>query len=980
MSIKRCTRWSAILTFTVGLALSSVLLLLSGMNQTHAGASTGPQGIPQASSMMTRHSSPVELALNTPWFSDNRPNSPHSQNAHLTHYIIFEMWPDGSIHPLEYKLVQSSAALNTLSNQDIAKRLQEPRRDIRQLEITLESSQGRTVYQNVVQVPRWLRGEFHAKGPMTAQAPIDGHFFPLERPIFVVRVPVIADTSLAMRASRAKTSARFDLEKLSRDTPKIHIEPTTQLYSGQSSGSSANRVDLLILGDGYTATLQTKFANDAASVAADLFGISPYAEYSNYVITHSLYVSSAQAGADHPPYQAGCSDTSCCADPTMLSDPLQGTFVDTAFDARFCTSNIHRLLTVDYAKVFAAAAAVPDWDEILVIVNDPTYGGAGGYFAVVSAHSSAPQIAQHELGHSFVGLADEYESPYPGYPACSDISDSPCEANVTDVVTRSSIKWSPWISPSTPIPTEPEFDPSFADVVGLFEGARYLTTDIYRSGQNCIMRSLGAPYCQVPSQAYVLTLYGGGWGVPSSGISLIEPGSPAPTTDTITLWYPGNQIFGADILQPIGGPPASIQWMVNGVPDPITDTDTFTYTPVISDVGNNVEIQLLVQDMTPLVHPAMAGTLLQSNHIWTVNVNAAPSTVAISSSVTGTVYVDYAFTATVNPTTTIPITYVWQATGQSPVTNTSDLSDTVVFTWIIPGRQSITVTALNAGGTVTGTHAITLNVQPPTDVMISGPEMGLVNTTDVFTAAVVPPTVTLPITYTWSPVPEIGQGTARVTFTWAMTGPQTIAVTATNAAGVPVSDTHTIVVNVPLADVAINGPETGLVDTTGVFTTTVVPPTATLPITYTWSPVPEIGQGTAKVTFTWAMTGPQTIVVTATNAANVPVSDTHTIVVNVPLADVAISGPETGVIDTTDVFTAMVVPPTATLPISYTWSPVPESGQGTDRVTFTWATIGSQTIVVTATNVAGVPVSDTHTIEIEKQRIYLSIVLRTSGP
>jgi hypothetical protein len=814
MSVKRRAQWSVILTFAVGLALPGVLLLLSDASETHAGASMDLQGLPQASSMiMTHHSSSVEPPLNTPLFSDNHPgthnthitvddsgiistslNSIHSQSVHLAHYIIFEMWPDGSIHPLRYQLVQLSAALNTLSNQDLARRLQGPRRDVQQLEITLKSSQGRTIYQNTVQVPRWLRGEFHVKEPMMAQASIDGYFFPLERQTFVVRVPVIANTSLAMRDCRARTIVRFDLEQLARDTPKIHIEPTTQPRSGWSSGSSANRVDLLILGDGYTATQQTKFANDAASIAADFFSISPYAEYSNYVITHSLHVPSAQAGADHPPYQEGCQDISCCGDPAMLSDPLQGTVVDTAFDARFCTYNIHRLLTVDYSQVLAAAAAVPDWDEILVIVNDPTYGGSGGYFSVISVHGSAPQIAQHEYGHSFVGLADEYETPYPGCPPCSDISGWPCEVNVTDVMTRSLIKWSPWISPSTPIPTEPEFDPAFANIVGLFEGARYMTTGMYRPGQNCIMRSLGAPYCQVPSQAYVLTLYNGGWGVPSSGIRLIEPGSPAPTTDTIPLWYPSNQVFRADILQPIGGPPVSIRWMVNGVPDLVAHTNTFTYTPVISDVGNNVEIQLLVQDMTPLVHPAMAGTSLQSSHIWTVTVNVAPSTVAISASVTGTIYVDYAFTATVNPTTTIPITYVWQATGQSPVTNTSDLSNTVVFTWIMPGHQSITITVSNAGGTVTGTHAITLNAQPPTDVVISGPETGLVNTTDVFTATVVPPTATLPITYTWSPVPESGQGTARVTYTWAMTGPQTIVVTAINAAGVPVSDTHTITI------------------------------------------------------------------------------------------------------------------------------------------------------------------------------------------
>ena len=38
-------------------------------------------------------------------------------------------------------------------------------------------------------------------------------------------------------------------------------------------------------------------------------------------------------------------------------------------------------------------------------------------------------------------------------------------------------------------------------LVGLFQGARYLSTGMYRPGYSCIMRILGAPYCQVPGQA-----------------------------------------------------------------------------------------------------------------------------------------------------------------------------------------------------------------------------------------------------------------------------------------------------------------------------------------------------------------------------------------------------------------------------------------------------------------------------------------------
>ena len=230
-------------------------------------------------------------------------------------------------------------------------------------------------------------------------------------------------------------------------------------------------------------------------------------------------------------------------------------------------------------------------------------------------HSSAVDLAIHEYGHSFADLADEYESSYPGYACCSDISGPSCESNVTDVTTREQIKWSPWISATTPIPTDEL--PQYTDVVGLFEGARYQSTGMYRSGQNCIMRSLGQPYCQVPSQAYVLKLYDGGWGVPSSGISLVEPGTTVPVADSIILTHPATQVFQADILGPAGGPPVQISWLVDSVPVPGATGNTFTYTTTAVS-ADPVEIKLLAEDMTPLVHPAMAGTSLQSVHIWRV--------------------------------------------------------------------------------------------------------------------------------------------------------------------------------------------------------------------------------------------------------------------------------------------------------------------------------------------------------------------------
>jgi hypothetical protein len=68
------------------------------------------------------------------------------------------------------------------------------------------------------------------------------------------------------------------------------------------------------------------------------------------------------------------------------------------------------------------------------------------------------------------------------------------------------------------------------------------------------------------------------------------------------------------------------------------------------------------------------------------------------------------FTASVAPvSSTVPLTYVWQATGQAPVTHTSALSDTVAFTWCSPGAKTVTVAAMNAVGVVTSTQALTIS-------------------------------------------------------------------------------------------------------------------------------------------------------------------------------------------------------------------------------------------------------------------------------
>ena len=90
---------------------------------------------------------------------------------------------------------------------------------------------------------------------------------------------------------------------------------------------------------------------------------------------------------------------------------------------------------------------------------------------------------------------------------------------------------------------------------------------------------------------------------------------------------------------------------------------------------------------------------------------------------------------------------------------------------------------------------------------------------------------------------------------------------------------------------------------------------------------------------------------------------------------IIIGGPTEGIVGESYVFTATVSPPTATLPISYTWVPTPESGQGTNVAAYSWTMPGTKTVTITVENFGG-SVPATHDILIADYKIYLPLALR----
>lgn len=535
-------------------------------------------------------------------------------------YIVFELDHDG-FRPLGHRWVTMVGRTNLgpaafaaeMAAGDLGERVG----------VELLDDGGRVVFRDAVRVPRWVRSEWPSDdggGALTGTA-----FEPPSRP-FVVRVPAGA---ARLRLRTAARTATFDLDALAADTDlALAGFAPPERVAGHLTGSPANRLDVLFIGDGYRVEDAALFTANANQVADQFFGITPYSDYRSHANVAMVTVTSAEAGADHPTYDPSCpsGSSTCCSDPIMQGDPLNGTFVNTALDATFCTFNIHRALTVNVSKALAAASAYPDWDEIIVLVNDTTYGGTGGTVSTVSMNVNAVEVARHEMGHSFSRLADEYDSPFPGYPACSDITGPACQANVTDRTTRETIKWNPWIAPSTPVPT-PE-TAQYASVVGLFEGARYLPTGMYRPKLDCEMRALFRPFCEVCRQSFVLALYGGGWGTPAAGVDPIEPGSEVPPPGSTPGTFPGAVDFTTSLLAPSRGALSS-RWSVDGRAIAGASGGTFRLVPAAP--WTTYTVRLDVSDTTPYVHPAMAGTTLNTSRVWTVNVTSPGSAISVAS-------------------------------------------------------------------------------------------------------------------------------------------------------------------------------------------------------------------------------------------------------------------------------------------------------------------------------------------------------------
>ncbi|MDR2652620.1 MAG: IgA Peptidase M64 [Prevotellaceae bacterium] len=276
----------------------------------------------------------------------------------------------------------------------------------------------------------------------------------------------------------------YSLLKIDVDPSSIFINrdklKENKVNKIQYGGSISDKIDLVFIGEGYTADEQEKFMNDANRFTELLFKTPPFDMYRNDFNVWAVELVSEESGMD-------------------ISG--KGIFKQTALNSGFYTFGIERYLTTQDMKPIRDAVWNVPCDAVFILVNTDIYGGGGMYnlYAMgTSDNARTASVFVHEFGHSFAGLADEYFTSEVAYDdQFYNLKLEPWEPNITTLTDFDS-KWKDLLSADTPIPTTDNHEN--ADKLGVFEGGGYLSKGIYRPKVHCMMRDY-APFCPVCTRA-----------------------------------------------------------------------------------------------------------------------------------------------------------------------------------------------------------------------------------------------------------------------------------------------------------------------------------------------------------------------------------------------------------------------------------------------------------------------------------------------
>jgi hypothetical protein len=319
-------------------------------------------------------------------------------------------------------------------------------------------------------------------------------------------------------------------------------DPAVMIFEKFRSGNPHSKVDIVILGEGYTTDEVDKFTGDLQKFTEVFFKYEPYTSYKNYFNIYGILKPSEESGID---------------------EPRAAIYKNTVLNLTFNSLGSERyILTEDNKAIRNLAAHVP-YDAICIMVNHKRYGG-GGIYNLYCTFTSDNQwqdyLFIHEFGHSFSGLADEYYTSETAYTDFYPPGVEPSAPNITALIDPNNIKWNDLLSTGVSLPTLWEKEgyeqldypwqkerrqlnnqiaelkkqkakpaeilkvenlyaskdkahsekvniylkkSKYTNKVGAFEGAGYASTGIYRPMINCIMFSKTTDFCNVCENAII---------------------------------------------------------------------------------------------------------------------------------------------------------------------------------------------------------------------------------------------------------------------------------------------------------------------------------------------------------------------------------------------------------------------------------------------------------------------------------------------
>ena len=205
-----------------------------------------------------------------------------------------------------------------------------------------------------------------------------------------LRFPMPEATVRVVLRKRDAKNQFVDVWTTTVDPKDMFVDPSSPPAPGplialEKNGEPADKVDFLIIGDGYTAAERDKFERDARRMMEILFATSPYKERRRAFNVWGLVPAAAESGISRP------------STGVHKASPLGATY-DAFGSERY-------VLTFENRALREAAAFAP-YEFIEILTNTRTYGGGGifGLYGTVAADSDqAPYVFVHEFGHHFAG-------------------------------------------------------------------------------------------------------------------------------------------------------------------------------------------------------------------------------------------------------------------------------------------------------------------------------------------------------------------------------------------------------------------------------------------------------------------------------------------------------------------------------------------------------------------------------------------------